>query len=134
MMPYKFRAALVFLSALIVIVNSYAYPTVDDKKLKPEELIAKHLESIGSKEALEAAKTRAVTGTVRATRRIGNAGDIVGKGLFISESPKLLYSMKFSASQYPAEQMAFDGARSATGFLPEGKRSNLSQFLDQQSL
>jgi hypothetical protein len=134
MLPYNYRSASICLVLMVFLLPWFAHASVDDKKLKPEELIAKHLESIGSKEALEAAKTRAVSGPVRVTNRLGNAGDITGRGVFLSESPKLIYSMKFTASQYPSEQMAFDGARTATGFLPEGKRSNLSLFLDQQSL
>jgi hypothetical protein len=134
MKRYNFHSSLLLIAVVIFALKLVNVTTADDKKPKPEELIAKHLESVGSKEALAAAKTRAVSGTVRVTNRLGKAGDIIGKGLFLSETPKLLYSMKFSASQYPSEQMVFDGARSATGFLPEGKRSNLSQFLDQQSL
>ena len=42
--------------------------------------------------------------------------------------------MRFAAPEYPSEQMAFDGERTSTSFLTEGKRSNLSLFLDQQNL
>jgi hypothetical protein len=42
--------------------------------------------------------------------------------------------MRFPAVEYPVEQMVFDGERSNTGVLPQGQRSNLSQFLDQQNL
>jgi hypothetical protein len=41
--------------------------------------------------------------------------------------------MRFPAPEYPAEQMAYDGHKAMTGFLPQGKRSNLSMFLDQQT-
>lgn len=114
--------------------SSFGLTSADDKKLTPEDLIARHIESIGSKEALAAVKTRAIAGSVRAQNRVGTAGEIVGKGVFLSQSPRLIYSMVFPSTQYPSERMAYDGTNSATGFLPEGKRSNLSLFLSQQTL
>jgi hypothetical protein len=134
MIPFKFRPAKCLLTVVVFIFCSLSFASADDKKLTSEELLARHLESIGSKEAIATVKTRAIVGSVKALNRIGQAGEIIGKGVFLSENPKLIYSMKFPSSQYPSEQMTFDGSLSATGFLPEGKRSNLSLFLSQQTL
>jgi hypothetical protein len=130
----NFRSLFFVLSLVATIFCSFSFTAADDKKITPEELIARHIESIGSKEAIAAVKTRAVAGSVKTLNRLGKAGEIIGKGVFLSESPKLIYSMGFPSSQYPSEQMTFDGTTSATGFLPEGKRSNLSLFLSQQTL
>jgi hypothetical protein len=134
MIHFKFHSPMSVLTAVVFILCSFSLAAADDKKLTPEELLARHLESIGSKEAIAAVKTRALIGSVKALNRLGQAGEIIGKGVFLSESPKLIYSMKFPSTQYPSEQMAFDGSLSATGYLPEGKRSNLSLFLSQQTL
>ena len=106
----------------------------ENKKLKPEELIARHLDSIGSAEARAAAKTRVASGSIKLVSRIGQAGNLSGDAMMVSAGPKLRYGMNFPAPEYPGEQMAFNGSRAATGFLPNGVRSNLSQFLNQQDL
>jgi hypothetical protein len=134
MIHSKFRSAMCGLPTVVLILCSHSFAFADDKKLTAEELIARHLDSIGSKEALTTVKTRALIGTVKALNRLGTAGEITGKGVFLSENPKLIYSMRFPSAQYPGEQMAFDGSLSATGYLPEGKQSNLSLFLSQQTL
>jgi hypothetical protein len=121
-------------TTIVLIFCSHSFAFADDKKLPPEELIARHLAALGSKEAIAAVKTRALSGSVKALNRLGSAGEITGNGVLLSESPKLIYSMRFPSTQYPSEQMAFDGSLAATGYLPEGKRSNLSLFLSQQTL
>jgi hypothetical protein len=130
----KVRAQAIAIGFLALFFCPFILTSADDKKLTPEELIARHIESIGSKDALAAVKTRAIAGSVRASNRIGTAGEIIGKGVFLSQSSKLIYAMTFPSTQYPSERMAYDGTTSATGFLPEGKRSNLSLFLSQQTL
>jgi hypothetical protein len=130
----NFRLLFFVLSLVVTIFCSLNLTAADDKKITAEELIARHIESLGSKEAIAAIKTRAVAGQVKTLNRLGQAGEIIGKGVLLSENPKLIYSMRFPSSQYPSEQMTFDGASSATGYLPEGKRSNLSLFLSQQTL
>src|SRR3989442_4412796 len=45
----------------------------DGKKLKPEELVARHLEALGSAEARAAAKTSVASGQVKLVSRIGGA-------------------------------------------------------------
>ncbi len=117
---------------LCLVLASATSPQSD--KLKLEDLIARHLEAIGKPEARAAAKTRLVNGAVKVTLRIGRAGLIEGKAVIASASPKVRYSMGFTAPNYPSEQMAFDGQKVTTSFLPNGNRSQLSQFLEQQSL
>jgi hypothetical protein len=106
----------------------------EDKKVTIEQLVASHLESIGSAEARAASKSRFASGAVRLVGRLGSSGNLDGKGTIASAGPRLRYSMLFPAPDYPSEQMAFDGVRASTGFLPKGVRSNLALFLDQQNL
>ena len=124
--------------ALAIVISLLLFSTIpadtsagDDKKITIEQLLARHFESIGPAEARAAAPSRLVNGSVKLVSRIGSTGQITGRGALASLSPKLRYSMKFSAPDFPAEEMVFDGNKTATSFLPQGKRSNLSQFLDQ---
>jgi hypothetical protein len=109
-------------------------PTLAQEKLKVEDLLARHLEAIGAAQARSVVTRRVVIGGAKMVVRIGGGGYLEGSGTLISSGAKVRYSMKFPHPEYPGEDMCFDGARSETGFLPAGRRSPLSQFLDQQGL
>ncbi len=128
----RFFAQATIVAALVAMLTVSAVG--QNKKLTPQELIANHIKTIGNEEAIASLKTRAITGPVKLVRLIGTAAQLDGKGVMISSGPKFIYVMRFSVPEYQSEQMVFDGERSATGFLLNGQRSNLSQFLDQQSL
>lgn len=122
----------VLLVALLFIVSLQGATAAQDKKLKLEEVIARHLDAIGSGEARAAAKARTVSGATALTMRLGGAGNLSGNGALASSGARLRLSMKFPAMEYTGEEIAFDGNRAATGFLPRGGRSELSAFLNQQ--
>src|SRR5262245_311489 len=123
------RAGIVFIAVALCVSAS-----AQDKKLTVEELIAHHLESIGSAQARGSAKNRVVAGTVNLISRIGNAGNLDGQFAMASLGVKLRYSMKFPSPQYPGEQFGYDGAKVNAGFLPSGQRSPMSLYLEQQNL
>jgi hypothetical protein len=105
-----------------------------DKKLTIEELIARHLDSIGSAQARSQPKNRIVSGTVKLVSRVGTAGNIDGRVAMASSGTKLRYSLTFPSATYPGEQFGYDGSKVLTGHLPSGQRSPLSLFLEQQSV
>ena len=108
--------------------------SAQEKKLTLEELIAHHLESIGSPQARSFAKNRVVTGPVKLVSRVGTASNIDGQAAMASSGAKLRYSLRFNSPQYTGEQLAFDGSKILTGHLPSGRRSPLSLYLEQQSM
>ncbi len=105
-----------------------------DKKLTIEELIAHHLDSIGSAQARAFPKNRVVSGTVKLISRIGGASNLEGQAAVASSGSKLRYSIRFPSAEYTGEQLGFDGSKVLTGHLPSGRRSPLSLYLEQQSL
>ena len=107
----------------------YVATPAQDKKLTLEELIAHHIESIGSAEARAAARSRVAKGAITLTFRVGGAGQGAGTGTLASASQKVWYGMRFNSTDYTGENLAFDGKRAATGFLPRGGRSQLSLLL-----
>ena len=52
----------------------------------------------------------------------------------VSAGTKLRINMKFPALDYSGEDLAYDGAKVATGILRSGNRSALSAFLSQQDV
>ena len=64
--------------------------------LKPEEVVSRHLESIGTPEARAAAKSRVMESTVHFKMLIGGAGLLDGTSVLISEQRKLQFMLKIS--------------------------------------
>ena len=98
------------------------------EKPKPEEIVAKHLEAIGTAEARAPARPRAVTGDTRIEVKAGGRGGSEGSGLIVSDGEKVLLGATFNSPDYPFERIGFDGSRlSARPFRPN-VRSPLSNF------
>lgn len=80
--------------------------------MKPEEVVAKHLDSIGTAQARAAIKTRAVQGRLRFRILVGGSGESGGTWGRVSDGPKSNFVMKFGAtgkSDWWGEQFVFDG-------------------------
>ena len=121
--------------AFIGIAAALCMPALaQDKKITLQELITNHLDSLGTPRARSSAKNRVVTGPVKLVSRVGTVSNIDGQAALASSGAKLRYSIRFNSPQYTGEQLAFDGTKVLTGFLPSGRRSPLSLYLDQQSL
>lgn len=104
------------------------------KKMKPEELVAKHLESIGSAEALSAITSRDIKGECVLSMRVGGSGKLAGTVRMASTGKKNLLDMNFSMPDYPHERAAFDGKKVTVGQLKPGIRSYLANFLRTQDV
>lgn len=98
-------------------------------KLKPEEIIAKHLESIGTAEARAAARNRIITGLATITGRQGVKGAAEGRALMASEGNKHMIAMTFNNPDIPEEKWAYDGRKFTTALMRASSTpSPLSQF------
>lgn len=115
-------------------LNSFAQNNKTQKpaKLTAEELVSKHLASIGKAEDLAAIKSRIMVGVGRLGSSIGYSGQISGPAQFASEGDKILFAMIFNANDYPYEKAAFDGERLTVGKPGSGDRSLLGDFLKSQ--
>jgi len=117
------------IAAVLICLPAFA----QEKKVTLEELIARHLESIGTAQARAAAKNRVVAGPVTFTSRIGTATNLDGQAAMASSGVKLRFSLRFNTLQYVGEQFGYDGSKILTGFQPGGRRSPLSLYLEQQN-
>src|SRR5215471_1474921 len=100
-----------------------------DEKLKPEQVIAKHLESIGPAEKLKAIKNRATNGSAHVDFRVGGQANLPAEANLVSEGSSIRFSMRTPALEYPGEQFGFDGNKVVIGQLSPGRRSNLGDFI-----
>jgi hypothetical protein len=109
----------------VIVFMTAAISAAAQEQLTLEQLIAKHLASIGTPEARAAVKTRVAQGTSK-FENVNAGGSIEGKATVVSESDKLRLLMKYRDPAYPGEDMLTDGNkiqvygrpnRSALGFF-----------------
>ena len=120
--------------AIVAALTLCCSASAQEKKITIEDLITRHLDSIGSAQARAFPKNRVVSGTVKLISRVGVASEVDGQAAMASAGVKLRYSMKFPSPQYPGEQFSYDGTKVLTGYLPGGRRSPMGQYLDQQQM
>ncbi len=100
-------------------------------KLKVEDVLAKHLASIGTPEARAAAKTRLLAGNVEMQEVVGGSSVQRGTATFACDNRRIKVDMKFPGSAlYPfGEQWLFDGKQAQVAFTASGTRSVLGSVL-----
>jgi len=124
------RLKLTWLLALASPLLLLAIPSPSSaQKLKPEEVVAKHLEAIGSAKARAAITTRIISGTSQVIFRTAPSGQAVGRAVLASEGLKSLLGMSFPTPIYPREQLGFNGSSFMAAFATPGVRSVLGNFL-----
>ncbi len=101
----------------------------DDKELKPEEVVAEHLKSIGSPEILAGIKNRGIGGIVGVDFVQGGYGKMIGDFMLVSAGQMLGMVMEYGALEYPWEYFAFDGEEVTVENISPGQRSPLADFI-----
>lgn len=98
------------------------------QKITAEDVIAKHLDSIGTKEKREAIKNQFVLADVLLTAKSSTTSG-TGKGVILSEGGKNLWAMNFNLNEYPQDRYVFDGKETKVGYTNPGVRSVLGGFI-----
>ena len=99
-------------------------------KMTVEELVAKHLASIGSAEALASAKTRVAIGNAKFLSLSKATRNIEGVCQFASDGDKVLLAIIFNLIDYPYEKAGYDGQKMTVALLEgTGARTALGSFL-----
>jgi len=129
-----FQCALTLCCALAVTplfsINTMTSTALASDKMNPEEVVAKHLESIGPEAARSSVQSRVVVGTSRAVFKArNNAGAIDGRTVLASENNKVLFGMGFDTPDYIGEKFGYDGKKFTVGYLKPGVRSTLGSFI-----
>lgn len=132
--PYIDRLVTACLMLFICVGLANAVPNPPEK-MKPEDVVAKHLASIGTPEDIAAAKTRILTGEDKARIKLATTvREVSGPAQFASDGNKVLLAMIFNASNYPYEKAAFNGDKFTIAGLPTGGRSSFANFLMSQEV
>ena len=118
----------------LAVLSLITAPSSATEKMKPEELVAKHLESIGPARARQAVTTRIISGTSQVIFRSPPPGQAAGRAVLASEGVKSLIGMSFPSPVYPREQLGFNGNSFTAAYVTPGVRSSLGSFLMTHNL
>jgi len=99
------------------------------ERLTANEVVSKHIASIGLPEALAATKSRVLVGNGALSGRAGIAGRIVGPVQFASQGEMIVFAMMLNSNEHPYEKVGFNGKDVTTG-RPSGSRTPLGDFLE----
>jgi hypothetical protein len=120
---------------IVLVVLSSANPSLSaTDKITVEELVAKHLESIGTAKARAAVTTRIIAGDSLVIFRTPPPGQATGRAVLASEGPRSLIGMSFPSPVYPREQLGFNGNSFMAAYVTPGVRSVLGNFLMTHAL
>lgn len=133
-MSIKHRSGLTLSSAALLFLTALSSPSAMQagfapEKMKPEEVVEKHLQSLGAPEALDLARSRVITGTAKVTLRAGGRGQLSGSAKLVSQGPKSLLDMTFGSLDYPNEKIGFDGNTLTVSQVKPGVRTIFGRYL-----
>jgi len=131
---YRMFLVLPFLAALLAVHPWIKSSSSVTEKMKPEQVVDRHLESIGSGKARAAVKTRIIAGTSQVIFHTTPVGQAAGRAVLASEGNKSLLGMSFPSPVYPREQLGFNGNTFTAAFVLPGSRSALGSFLMTHNL
>jgi hypothetical protein len=100
--------------------------------INTEELITKHLASIGSAQAIATVKSRVVEGKVHFTLQPSGTGTQDGKQTFASQGDKTHFYVSLPNPTYRGERFVFDGTKMSVADITPGIRSGLGEFIHVQ--
>ena len=118
--------AVSWLAAIAIILP---FSSLADDKIQPGQIVAKHLDSIGSAETLASVHTRIAAGTVVATLRAPGIAKFSGQAIMASDGNKNMIKMGFENAGSYQEQFGFDGRDLTVSYVRPGVRGYWGDFL-----
>lgn len=132
-MTFTSRHQVIFCVVFVVLLCVAFLPlhasSSTDEKMTPDELITKHLASIGTAKARAATDSRIISGTSLVVFRTPPPGQATGRAVLASQGSRTLIGMSFPSPVYPREHLGFNGNNFMAAFTTPGVRSALGNFL-----
>jgi hypothetical protein len=136
----KGRFIIPLTAIMMLSFNAFLVEAVSAKDKKPtaEEIVAKHLEALGSPERLAAVKSRTIYGIVAVRMALGPVPEILPEPgtrkdpsnfLFASTENSMGMLMKFYNLNYTGEHLAFDDKDVTISYTQNGRRSLFADFV-----
>jgi hypothetical protein len=119
------------LQALISLNSLFVYGA--DNGPSVDELVTRHLDSIGPAAVRSGIKSRVVQGTAVYRILVGGSGSVDGKTGMVSEGHKLRFMTKFPRADYRGEQFVFNDGKMEIAFANSNQtRSPFAEFVRGQ--
>jgi len=128
-MPHVRILFLIFTSILLGVSVTSPTTSATSSDLKVEEIITRHLASIGPPEARLAARSRLAIGKAQMTIRSRGTSEAGGNAVLASQANKSMITMKFGVPDYPYEKVGFDGELVTAYAIRPGVYSTLGGFV-----
>jgi hypothetical protein len=104
-----------------------------DRKLTADDLVARHLESLGSAQA-RIVRSRILNGSSEMILRLPTAGRLEGSGNLLSQEGKVRLAIGIVAQEFEGEHLAFDGSRVRIATKRPGSFTVLTSLIQQADL
>ena len=116
-------------SLILVLLLAVGGLQAQGKKLTAEEIIAKHLQSIGKSESIANAKQRMAVGSSEFTL-LSSSTKANGRAVLASNGTDLAMVSTFNLTDYKMERIGIFGNKINIPFIVPGQRSSLGGFLN----
>lgn len=103
------------------------------QKLKPEDILLKHLDSLGSAEARAAASNWIIVGDASARFISTKDQTVQGRIVIASDGNKNFLGLNMNSSSYPGERFSFNGRDPYVAPVTTNNRSVLGNFLQSNT-
>ena len=120
--------------ALAIVASLLAATAGAGEKIKPEEVVAHHLDAVGAQAARAAGRNVEGACSLAAPANGGVAGTLHGRFAFESEAARSALRLKFSSPSYPAENFSLEGGKVDVAFVLPGQRSALGNFISRNDV
>lgn len=97
------------------------------QKMQAEDILAKHLDSIGSVKNRNSVKSRIILSNLKFKRQ--STGSLGGKAVIASSKDGAIFGMTLDSNDYPLDKFSFDGKKVNVGYIRPGNRSILGGFI-----
>ena len=102
--------------------------------MKPEEILAKHLDSIGTSATRAADKTRIIVGDADVVFVTQKNLPAKGRIVLASAGEKNFLGLSLNSLDYPSEKFSFDANKAKVGYARVGVRSVLGNFVSSNNI
>ena len=99
------------------------------RKLTAEDVVGRHLDSLGTPEARSRVMSRVAQGAVRMRIKVGGVGEVKGRAYIFGDSTRFHAALPFDYTDYWGEHFLADGENVQVGLSQPGERSPLGEFL-----
>jgi hypothetical protein len=108
--------------------------TVFPQKMSVEDVLSKHLDSLGTAANRNSGVNRMIVGEAEVKSISTKSPTAQGRVVFASAGEKFFWGLSLNAADYPSEKISFDGKKVHVGYVRAGQRSILGNFIQSNGL